>query len=148
MEEDARTLARADRDQLESLARENIPDPLAGEQTWPTEEEMLEAEEMRETTKERTISQKRVPKGFSDYQSAWIESGDEDSDDIEFEDSDDDVEQLNAVGGREAGQNAGNLTEHEGEFEIMSEDSFDEDGMNRDPEEEDDFDMDNYVTGR
>ena len=145
MEEDARTLARADREQLESLARENIPDPLAGEQTWPTEEEMLEAEEMLETTKEQTISQKRVPKGFSDYQSAWIESGDEDSDDIEFEDSDDDVEQLNAFGGREAGQNAGNLTEHEGEFEIMSEDSFDEDGMNRDPEEEDDFDMDNYV---
>lgn len=31
-------LARPDAEQQESLVRENDPDPLAGEQTWPTEE--------------------------------------------------------------------------------------------------------------
>lgn len=31
-------LARADPTVQEGLARENVPDPLAGEQTWPTEE--------------------------------------------------------------------------------------------------------------
>ena len=34
----ANLLAAADPAERESLARENVPDPLAGEQTWPTEE--------------------------------------------------------------------------------------------------------------
>ena len=37
-EEEARVLATADHDQREPLTRENVPDTLAGEQTWPTEE--------------------------------------------------------------------------------------------------------------
>lgn len=43
-------------------------DPLEGEQTWPTEEELNEAEKLA-APKSRT---KRVPKGTSEYQAAWI----------------------------------------------------------------------------
>lgn len=38
---------------------------MDGEQTWPTEEEMAEAEEHIKRVK-------RVPAGMSDYQAAWI----------------------------------------------------------------------------
>ena len=59
--------------------RENVPDTLAGEQTWPTEEEMAEAEG-------GNTNGPKKPKGWSDYQAAWIPdgeggfSGDEESD--------------------------------------------------------------------
>ena len=33
-----------DQDRQESLLSENIPDPMEGEQTWPTDEEILEAQ--------------------------------------------------------------------------------------------------------
>lgn len=41
---------------------------MDAEQTWPTEEEIAEAEAERKAT--RKI--KKIPKGFSDYQAAWI----------------------------------------------------------------------------
>ena len=44
MEEDIKTLGKADPSQQESLDSEAIPDPMEGEQTWPTEEELAEAE--------------------------------------------------------------------------------------------------------
>lgn len=56
-------------DVKESLQSENIPDPMEGEQTWPTEEELAEAEEESRVKKRRV---KKVPKGMSDYQAAWI----------------------------------------------------------------------------
>ncbi len=37
-ETDVAVLATPDPTQQEALVRENVPDPLAGEQTWPTEE--------------------------------------------------------------------------------------------------------------
>lgn len=43
MEEDLKVLVKADPDRQESLQREVIPDPMEGEQTWPTEEELSEA---------------------------------------------------------------------------------------------------------
>ena len=49
----------------ESLQAENIPDPLDAEQTWPTDQELAEAEKQRKIVK-------RVPKGTSEYQAAWI----------------------------------------------------------------------------
>lgn len=52
----------------ESLQNENIPDPMDAEQTWPTEEELAEAE--AEQKKKKIV--KRVPKGTSAYQAAWI----------------------------------------------------------------------------
>ena len=45
---------------------------MEGEQTWPTEEELAEAEKLT-APKART---KRVPKGTSDYQAAWIVDSD------------------------------------------------------------------------
>lgn len=59
-------------DVKESLQSENIPDPMEGEQTWPTEEELAEAEESR--VQKRKV--KKVPKGMSDYQAAWIPDND------------------------------------------------------------------------
>ena len=57
----------------EVAIRENIPDTLAGEQTWPTEEEMAEASAAAEAAKDGV---KRKPKGWSDYQAAWIADSD------------------------------------------------------------------------
>lgn len=63
-----RVLERADPGQQESLQSENIPDPMDAEQTWPTEEELADAE----AEKKRKQIVKRVPKGTSAYQAAWI----------------------------------------------------------------------------
>lgn len=77
----------------ESLERENDVDPMEGEQTFPTAEEIAEA--AANATKKLV---RKVPKGTSDYQAAWIideeegggdegdgpsTSGDEESDDEE-----------------------------------------------------------------
>ncbi|XP_049866337.1 pre-rRNA-processing protein TSR1 homolog [Pectinophora gossypiella] len=80
----------ADPAKQESLQSENIPDPMDAEQTWPTEEEIEQAN--LETQKKKV---KKVPKGWSDYQAAWIvesdaegegsEDGSEDDDDDENE---------------------------------------------------------------
>lgn len=43
MEEDLKVLMKADPERQESLQTEVIPDPMEGEQTWPTEEELNEA---------------------------------------------------------------------------------------------------------
>lgn len=44
MDEDMKLLARADPAFQESLQSEVEPDPMEGEQTWPTDEELREAE--------------------------------------------------------------------------------------------------------
>ncbi|KAF5803959.1 putative ribosome biogenesis protein Bms1/Tsr1 [Helianthus annuus] len=53
----------------EPLLVENIPDPLEGEQTWPTEAEMAEADRVH---KEKKQKKRTLPRGTSDYQAAWI----------------------------------------------------------------------------
>ncbi|XP_043602557.1 pre-rRNA-processing protein TSR1 homolog [Bombus pyrosoma] len=72
-EPSTRVLERADPGKQESLESENIPDPMDAEQTWPTEEELAEAKAQRKKIV------KRVPKGTSEYQAAWIpdEDGEE-----------------------------------------------------------------------
>lgn len=72
-------LARPQPGQQESLVRENEVDPLAGEQTWPTEEELMEAAARAPKARKR-----RLPKGTSDYQAAWI-LDDSDLDDTDLE---------------------------------------------------------------
>ncbi|XP_032511117.2 pre-rRNA-processing protein TSR1 homolog [Danaus plexippus] len=77
----------ANPDKQESLERENIPDHMDAEQTWPTEEEIMESN--METKKKI----KKVPKGWSDYQAAWIVESDAEGDNSEEasdEDDDDD----------------------------------------------------------
>lgn len=44
MEEDVKVLMKADPNKQASLQSEVVPDPMEGEQTWPTEEELQEAE--------------------------------------------------------------------------------------------------------
>ncbi|XP_033744471.1 pre-rRNA-processing protein TSR1 homolog isoform X2 [Pecten maximus] len=91
--EEVRVLEKADPRHQESLQSEVIPDPMEGEQTWPTDAELAEAEKQ---SKKKVM--KKVPKGTSEYQSAWILDDDEDHvgaskamlDDEEDEDEDED----------------------------------------------------------
>ncbi|XP_004594101.2 pre-rRNA-processing protein TSR1 homolog [Ochotona princeps] len=69
MEEDIKVLMKADPEKQESLQTEVIPDPMEGEQTWPTEEELREADDF---LKESSKVVKKVPKGTSSYQAEWI----------------------------------------------------------------------------
>ncbi|XP_078043045.1 tsr1 ribosome assembly factor [Augochlora pura] len=89
-ESSIRVLDRADPQKQESLEIENIPDPMNAEQTWPTEEEMAEAE----TSRKKKIV-KKVPKGTSEYQAAWIP--DEDGEEVETEYSDEESEDKMSV---------------------------------------------------
>ncbi|CAA0270937.1 unnamed protein product [Arabidopsis thaliana] len=70
----------------EPLVIENTPDPLAGEQTWPTEEEMAEADKNQ---KQGRLKKKTLPRGTSEYQAAWIvdETDEEDSDNGDSDDN-------------------------------------------------------------
>ncbi|KOX72945.1 Pre-rRNA-processing protein TSR1 like protein [Melipona quadrifasciata] len=87
-EPSVRVLECADPKKQESLESENIPDPMDAEQTWPTEEELAQAK-----TERRKIL-KRVPKGTSEYQAAWIP--DEDAEELS-ECSDDESEDKMSV---------------------------------------------------
>ncbi|XP_072547226.1 pre-rRNA-processing protein TSR1 homolog [Salminus brasiliensis] len=90
-EGEERVLMKADPSQRESLQAEAEVDPMDGEQTWPTESELQEAEEARKNKKVM-----KVPKGTSDYQATWIvddddeEYGDDEEDDVDSCDDDDD----------------------------------------------------------
>lgn len=74
----------------EALLVENVPDPLAGEQTWPTEEEMAEAERAHEQKK---LKKRSLPRGTSEYQAAWIV----DDSDVEDSESDGDGDDDNGM---------------------------------------------------
>ncbi|KAK6475544.1 pre-rRNA-processing protein TSR1-like protein [Huso huso] len=67
-DDEVRMLMRADPSRQESLQTEAELDPMEGEQTWPSESELKEAEE---ALKQRKVARK-VPKGTSDYQASWI----------------------------------------------------------------------------
>ncbi|KAE9456853.1 hypothetical protein C3L33_11242, partial [Rhododendron williamsianum] len=68
----------------EPLLVENVPDPLAGEQTWPTEAEMADADRNRE----KKLRKRTLPRGTSEYQAAWIV----DDSDVDDSDSNDDTD--------------------------------------------------------
>ncbi|KAK8369394.1 hypothetical protein V6Z12_A01G108500 [Gossypium hirsutum] len=72
----------------EPLLVENVPDPLAGEQTWPTEVEMAEAERNQ---KQKRLRKRALPRGTSEYQAAWIVD-DTDGEDSGVENDGDDDE--------------------------------------------------------
>ena len=66
-------LAVPDPEQQDDLTRENAPDPMAGEQTWPTDEELRDAElAAAKAAAARARRRRRLPAGTSDYQAAWI----------------------------------------------------------------------------
>ncbi|XP_036392546.1 pre-rRNA-processing protein TSR1 homolog [Megalops cyprinoides] len=123
-----RLLMEADPSQRESLQTEAEVDPMNAEQTWPTESELLEAEEAR---KNRRII--KVPKGTSDYQAAWIleegEGNEQDDDGESSEDDDDDDEGIMEEGmdgeeeeneSQDAGSGCASEEEEEEEEEITS----------------------------
>ncbi|KAF8061341.1 tsr1 [Scenedesmus sp. PABB004] len=73
----APVLALPDPAQQEPCVRENEPDPLAGEQTWPTDEELADA--AAAAAAGRKMRKRRLPAGTSEYQAAWILDDDEGS---------------------------------------------------------------------
>jgi pre-rRNA-processing protein TSR1 len=77
-----RKMVTPDPSLLEAVIVENTPDSLAGEQTWPTEEELSRAGQERR----KRMKKRQLPKGTSDYQASWIV----DDSDKENEDDDDD----------------------------------------------------------
>lgn len=83
--EHAGVVAQVPVDQRESLVRENDVDVLDAEQTWPTEEELKEAQMATQRQRKR-----RLPKGTSEYQASWILDDDDDEDDDHNEEEDDD----------------------------------------------------------
>jgi len=111
MEVESSLLAEPEADEADSLVSSNDPDDMANEQTWPTDEEMNGAihgpdldggiPEAKKGTTPRAI--KRVPKGTSEYQAAWIvdESDEEDVEDAgedgaEMEEAEEDMVEMPA----------------------------------------------------
>ena len=93
-------LSEPDPEEADSLVSSNDPDDMQNEQTWPTEEELqgdssqqpVEGTQLPDAapgTTPRIV--RRVPKGTSEYQAAWIiDEDDEDEDDDEGARDDDD----------------------------------------------------------
>ena len=78
-------VAEPDPESADSLISTNDLDDLANEQTWPTEEEIkgvdrgVEGVSLPDATAGTTPKHiKRIPKGMSEYQAAWIVDSDED----------------------------------------------------------------------
>ncbi|KZT10829.1 ribosome biogenesis protein tsr1 [Laetiporus sulphureus 93-53] len=105
-------LAEPDSSSADSLVSSNDPDDMANEQTWPTEEEMRGAfngfdppEAIPKAEKGTTPKHvRKIPKGMSEYQAAWI-----------VDDDDDDVD-----GEQESEQKDENDSEH-GEVDLQEE---------------------------
>ncbi|CAO3644260.1 unnamed protein product [Mucor hiemalis] len=93
MEEDITVIDTPNPQEQDDLIAENEPDFMDNEQTWPTEEELAEADarvrRMRNLDGEEQLK-KRVPKGTSSYQAAWI-FDDEDAEYSEEEEEDDNM---------------------------------------------------------
>lgn len=87
-----RVLEKADPMKQESLQSVNIPDPMDAEQTWPTEEELKMAENEQKMKKV-----KKVPKGWSEYQAAWIPDDDVETVSNENDSSEDDSDYMDAM---------------------------------------------------
>lgn len=65
-------------DMQETLEFQLTPDPMANEQTWPTDEELMDAEKEMILQNQSKKIPKRVPKGTSSYQASWLDDEDED----------------------------------------------------------------------
>ena len=100
MEVELTVLAEADESSAESLISSNDPDDMANEQTWPTEEELNEAQNgsigdnipdaKTGTTPKRV---RKIPKGMSEYQAAWIIDDDDEEAEVEEGEHGDEGEQ-------------------------------------------------------
>lgn len=97
MELEAELLVEPDAENADSLISSNDPDDMVNEQTWPTEDEMqgahfnqesddLSIPDAQKGTTPKAV--KKIPKGMSEYQAAWIidESDEEDEENQEQDD--------------------------------------------------------------
>ncbi|CAA7261787.1 unnamed protein product [Cyclocybe aegerita] len=97
-------LAEPDSSTADSLISSNDPDDLTNEQTWPTEEEMdgvsdntqADIPDAVEGTTPKAV--RRIPRGMSEYQAAWILDDDEEDDGEDKEDKEDEGVRVNAMG--------------------------------------------------
>ena len=108
MEIESTLLAEPDVSSADSLVSSNDPNDTTNEQTWPTEDEMRGAEgailvtnnSLPETTcgiAPKLV--KRVPKGTSEYQAAWIiGESDEDEESAEGMESESDMKVVKEAG--------------------------------------------------
>ncbi|XP_063696965.1 pre-rRNA-processing protein TSR1 homolog [Culicoides brevitarsis] len=114
-----KVLAIANPEKQTSLVRENEPDEMDADQPFPTEEEIAAARE--ETKKTKLV--KRIPKGMSDYQAAWIPDIEEVSDNSE-EDTDEEGEEneeyMSCDSDNQEPQDQEEEDEDEGEFDMVS----------------------------
>ncbi|XP_066495858.1 pre-rRNA-processing protein TSR1 homolog [Tiliqua scincoides] len=118
MEESVKVLMTADPSKQESLQVEVVPDPMDGEQTWPTEEELKEADECLKQSKKVA---RRVPKGTSAYQAAWIvDEGGGESSSEEEEDEDHLMEEAMSQDGSSSEEEEEELASEEEECETMT----------------------------
>ncbi|XP_044139831.1 pre-rRNA-processing protein TSR1 homolog [Bufo gargarizans] len=115
MEEDVKVLMKADPSVQESLQSEVVPDPMEGEQTWPTEEELKEAEDSL-----KVKVQRKVPKGTSTYQAAWILDEEESDGEGDSEDDDMDEDQEDAMDEAVSEDEEGSAEEPEEESETVT----------------------------
>ncbi|XGW08045.1 hypothetical protein V3C99_010847 [Haemonchus contortus] len=83
-----KVLVTADESRRETLQSEIVPDPMDAEQTWPDEFDVADDAKLKSEADVR-----KVPKGTSSYQAAWIVDDDDDSAGDEEESDDDDEEE-------------------------------------------------------
>jgi pre-rRNA-processing protein TSR1 len=132
LETDQTRVYKADPFKQESLETENEIDPMEGEQTFPTPEDIAVAQD------EHLKRKLKVPKGTSDYQAAWLvdedeEAGDEDGDDDdEFEsdydedDYDDAMDRLDPIEEEESDDDQSEFDDEQFETRTMTEVGEDE----------------------
>lgn len=111
--EESRVLLRATPSKQTPLQRENIPDEMDAEQTWPTEEEIAQAQ--AETKKMKLI--KRIPKGMSDYQACWIPDIEEKECSDESDDDNDEDEDGDGMGDEDEFMSCNSNPDSDEEFE-------------------------------
>lgn len=96
------TLAVVDESKVPSLQEEATPDLLAGEQTWPTNEEMGEASGNPQADDESKLKKQMrslKQKGTSDYQAAWLLGMSDDEEEAEDGDALEDDDDGKDIGG-------------------------------------------------
>ncbi|EGD80660.1 hypothetical protein PTSG_01250 [Salpingoeca rosetta] len=101
--DDATVLAAPTPEFQHTLQSEVEVDPLDAEQTFPTEEELAQADSVQHRAMTVQTRKVRVPKGFSDYQASWLIGDDDDEDDDAGDNDtsmamdDEDEDEMNAV---------------------------------------------------
>ena len=77
----------APNEEQEKLEHQLEPDPMDGEQTWPTEEEVASGEARMEAMlrEEAAEAKRKVPRGTSSYQAAWIADEFDGEEEVEYE---------------------------------------------------------------